>query len=58
MKAAALDGLKSGFDLPTRWREEVERCFVALVAFEGKELRVLGWSNPEAADALLLGSMI
>jgi hypothetical protein len=47
----------SVLDFPGRWREEVERFFVASVAFENKDLELLGWSSPAEAQALLRRSM-
>ena len=36
-------------DLSTRIRQELEHFFTAVVAFEGKELAILGWGDRHAA---------
>ena len=58
---AAADRSKSGLedvgDLPIRMREELEAFFAAAVAFEGKDLALLGWGGrEEARDAVARGS--
>ena len=58
IKAVAMDGVATVLDLPGRWRDEIERFFLASVAFEGKDLKLLGWSGPAVAEALLRRSMI
>jgi len=57
IKAAAMDDVTSVLDLSGRWREEVERFFVASVAFENKDLELLGWSGAADAHALLRRAM-
>lgn len=42
-------GVRSALDLPERLRHELEHFFIAAVAFEGKDLKVLGWGNAEEA---------
>ena len=39
--------------LTDRVRQELEAFFVAATAFEGKELRLLGWGDVPAAEALI-----
>src|SRR5262245_8951911 len=39
--------------LTDRVRQELEAFFVAVTTLEGKDLRLLGWRGPAAADALL-----
>ena len=39
--------------LPQRVRDELAAFFVAAVALEQKNLAVLGWKGPDAADALV-----
>ena len=46
------------FDLSDRWRAEIENFFLAAAAFEGKDPKVLGWSGPDEADALVRRSMV
>lgn len=44
-------------DLPARMREELEAFFAAAVAFEEKDLALLGWGGrSEAHDAIVRGS--
>ena len=40
-------------ELTERVRHELEAFFVAATLFEGKELRVLGWDDAAAAEALI-----
>lgn len=40
-------------DLPARTREEIELFFQTVVALECKELKLLGWEGPSAADKLI-----
>jgi inorganic pyrophosphatase len=47
------DPLSSVLDLPQRVREELERFFIEAVAFEGKNIALLGWAGPEAGSALI-----
>lgn len=53
MKAPDLEDLRTIFDVTDRRRAELERFFVNVVAFEGKDLKILGWSGPDEAEALL-----
>jgi inorganic pyrophosphatase len=46
----------SVFDLSERVRLELERFFTAAVAFENKELTLLGWAGPDAAMKLVSAS--
>jgi len=39
--------------LPKRWRDELERFFLAAVFLEGKDLRVEGWRGARAAERLV-----
>jgi len=39
-------------------RAELEKFFLAAVAFEGKDLRVLGWNGPSEANQLIKKSLI
>ncbi len=42
-------------DLPERVKQELVHFSTSSVYFEGKDLRVLGWGGPGAADALIAG---
>jgi inorganic pyrophosphatase len=57
VKAPRHADIRSVFDLPDRWRAEIERFFLAAAAFEGKDPKVVGWSGPREADALILRSV-
>jgi inorganic pyrophosphatase len=39
--------------LSKRLKQELEEFFVSVTLFEGKNLEILGWEGPEAADALI-----
>jgi len=54
--APRLDGVRSVFDFHERVRSELERFFLEAVAFEGKELKTLGWGGGEDALALVRAS--
>jgi inorganic pyrophosphatase len=56
MEAPRMDGLRSVFDFHERVRTELERFFTEAVAFEGKELKLLGWGGPTDAVALVRAS--
>jgi inorganic pyrophosphatase len=43
----------SGGGLDTALRAQLEQFFAAAVAFEGKDLRLLGWGDAAEADALV-----
>jgi inorganic pyrophosphatase len=53
LEAPRLESLQTVFDVGERIRQELERFFLNAVAFEGKELKLLGWAGPEKAIALL-----
>ncbi|HEX6738119.1 MAG TPA: inorganic diphosphatase [Vicinamibacteria bacterium] len=53
MKAPRLEHLRSVFDLAERLRAEIEQFFLHAVAFEGKELKLLGWEGPAEAEAVV-----
>jgi inorganic pyrophosphatase len=40
-------------DLPARVRDELAHFSTSSVFFEGKDVRVVGWAGPDAADALV-----
>lgn len=52
-KSPRLDSVQSINDVTPRVRAELEQFFSAVVAFEGKQLRILGWDGPDAARALV-----
>ena len=58
VKAPRHDHLRSVLDLPQRVRDEIERFFVNVVAFEGKDLRVLGFDGPDDGDRIARAAMI
>jgi len=51
--AARWESIRSVRDLSTRMREEVEQFFLASVAFEKKDAKILGWAGPREALALV-----
>jgi inorganic pyrophosphatase len=53
IKAPRHAHLQSIFDLPERVRLELEQFFLNVVAFEGKELKLLGFAGPADAAATL-----
>jgi inorganic pyrophosphatase len=53
VKAPRLEQVRTIFDLPERVRLELEQFFQNVVAFEGKELALLGFAGPEEAEQLL-----
>ena len=57
VKAPRHADVRTVFDLSDRWRAEIEVFFLAAAAFEGKEPKVLGWSGPLEADALVRRSV-
>jgi len=55
-KAPRQEEVASIFDLTERVRAELEQFFLHAVAFEGKELSLLGWQGPEEALAAVQAS--
>jgi inorganic pyrophosphatase len=53
VKAPRHERVRSVFDLSERVRLELERFFVSAVAFEQKDLEILGWAGPDEALALV-----
>jgi inorganic pyrophosphatase len=53
IKAPRHEHVRTIFDVPERVRQELEQFFITVVAFEGKELRLLGFDGPSAADRYL-----
>jgi inorganic pyrophosphatase len=45
--------IETVFDVAERVRAEIERFFLNVVAFQGKELKLLGWAGPEEAAAVV-----
>jgi inorganic pyrophosphatase len=43
-------------DLPARVRQELEQFFIAATLLEGKDVRILGWDDGEAAVELIRSS--
>jgi len=58
MKAPRCDHIRTIFDLPERVRLELERFFLNVVAFEGKELALLGFDGPDEAERVLRASIV
>ena len=52
-KAPRVDQMQSVLDCPQRIRDEIERFFVNVVAFEGKDVRLLGFGGPDEGDRLV-----
>ena len=57
VQAPRFDGLRDARELPLRAREELEQFFVCAVLFEQKDLKLLGWDGPSAAEALIRKSV-
>ena len=45
-------------ELDARLRAQLEQFFTAAVAFEGKDIRLLGWGDADEADALVRAAEI
>jgi inorganic pyrophosphatase len=58
VKAPRAEQVRTIFDLPERVRLELEQFFLNVVAFERKELRLLGFDGPDEADRLLRASIV
>jgi len=52
-KAARWQSLRSVLEVGERVRLELQQFFLAAVAFEGKDVEILGWAGPEDAIALV-----
>jgi inorganic pyrophosphatase len=52
MKAPRQEGVASVFDLTKRVRDEIEHFFLHAVAFEGKQVTLLGWADKAEAEAV------
>jgi inorganic pyrophosphatase len=52
-KAARVDHVRTIFDFPERVRTEIETFFINVVAFEGKDVRLLGFEGPDEGDRLV-----
>ncbi len=57
VKAPRWQWLTTVFDLDDRWRGEIEQFFIAAVAFEGKDVRLLGWGDAHDATDLIRQSL-
>jgi inorganic pyrophosphatase len=53
VEAPRLEAVRTVFTLPKRLRDELECFFATAVAFEKKNLRILGWAGPNEAKALI-----
>src|SRR5262245_41531382 len=50
------ESVRTVFDIDERIRQELEQFFLSAVAFEGKDLKILGWAGPDDAMTLLRNS--
>jgi inorganic pyrophosphatase len=57
VRASHLEWIKSVGDLDPSMRAQLERFFESAVAFERKDLRLLGWGDAAQAGALLKASL-
>ena len=55
-KAPRWDAIRSVEDFSERIRRELEQFFLSAVAFEGRELAILGWGSPRDALDLVRAS--
>jgi inorganic pyrophosphatase len=55
--APRMKELRSVFDLSERDREELGQFFLSVTHFAQKNAKLLGWGDPEAAEALLQRSL-
>ena len=55
-QAPRWESIQTVFDVDERIRQELQQFFLSAVAFEGKELKILGWAGPDDAMALLRSS--
>jgi inorganic pyrophosphatase len=55
-RAPRQEEIASIFDLTERVRAEIEQFFLHAVAFEGKELALLGWQGPQEAQEAVQAS--
>jgi len=51
--APRFDSIRSVFELGNRALRELERFFLEAVAFQGKDLTILGWSGPRKAWSVI-----
>lgn len=56
LNAPNLESVASVFELSEQTRAELVRFFLNAVAFEGKDLKILGWAGPGEAESLLESS--
>ena len=56
--APRADSLRTVFDLNERIRLELEQFFLAVVAFEKKDLKILEWAGPDDAMALVRATSV
>jgi len=58
IKAPRSAHVQTIFDLPERIRLEIEQFFQTVVAFEGKDLRLLGFEGKDEADRVLRSAIV
>ena len=51
--APRAENLETHRDLSPRERHELEHFFIAAVAFADKDVRILGWEGPDAAERMV-----
>jgi inorganic pyrophosphatase len=56
VSAARAEHLRTHEDLSRREQEELEHFFLAVVHFDDKDIRILGWEGPEVAERMILQS--
>jgi inorganic pyrophosphatase len=56
VKAPRFDDVRTILDFSERVRSEIERFFVNVVTFEGKDLQLLGFAGPDEGDRLVRGA--
>jgi inorganic pyrophosphatase len=58
VKAPRFDQVRSVLDLPERVRLELEQFFLHVVAFEGKEVELLGFAGADEAERVLRAAIV
>ena len=53
LKAPRFEQFRTVRDVPRRIRRELEEFFVQVTALEGKDVKILGWTGPEAVVRLI-----
>jgi inorganic pyrophosphatase len=53
VKAERYSHIQTHFDLPLRWRQELEEFFLYAIRFENKDAKILGWATAVAAERMV-----